>query len=98
MELSPDDVRQVAALAKLEFSDVELESWTSQLGKIVTFVEQLTSVDTDGVEPMAHPLDLHSAIRPDVNVAGLDRDMALANAPKTDGEFFLVPPVMVKNR
>ena len=96
MELSRDVVRQVAALAKLEFSEVELGEFTSQLGKIVSFVEQLTEVDTGGVEPMAHPLGIHSALRPDVQVSGLSRESVLSNAPKGDGEFFMVPPVLVK--
>lgn len=96
MELSRDDVLQVAGLAKLEFPEAELDAFATQLGKIVTFVEQLAEVDTAGVEPMAHPLDLHSAMRADVRVAGLSHAQALANAPKSDGEFFLVPPVLVK--
>ena len=98
MNLTRDDVKQVAALAKLDFSEVELVEFTSQLGNIVTFVEQLADVETAGIEPMAHPLDVHSATRPDVRVVGLSRQAALANSPKHDGEFFLVPPVMVKNR
>lgn len=96
MNLTREDVAKVAALAKLEFSETELERFTQQLGKIVAFVEQLSAVETDGVEPMAHPLDVHSAIRPDIRCEGLSRDAALANAPKSDGEFFLVPPVMAR--
>ena len=96
MELSRDDVRKVAALAKLEFSESELGEFTLQLGKIVTFVEQLAEVDTEGTEPMAHPLGLHLSLRPDVLSSGLSRELALANAPKSDGEFFMVPPVLVK--
>ncbi len=96
MQLSCDDVRQVASLAKLEFTEAELEEYASQLGKIVSFVEQLAKVKTDGVEPMAHPLDVHSALRSDAHVLGLSREQALVNAPKSDGECFLVPPVLVK--
>lgn len=96
MQLSCEDVQKVAALAKLEFSAVELEQFTAQLGKIVGLVEQLGEVNTEGVEPMAHPLDVHSATRPDLNRRSLTREQALANSPKQDGEYFLVPPVMHK--
>ena len=94
--LTADDVRKVAKLARLEFSDAELAQFTEQLGNIVSFVEQLGAVDTTGVEPMAHPLEVHSVLRPDVQRDGLSRAQALANAPQHDDEFFLVPPVMTR--
>ena len=94
MQLSTDDVRKVAELAKLEFSDAEVDQFTEQLCRIVSLVEQLSEVDTEGVEPMAHPLDVHSAIRSDELQQGLSRESALANAPNSDGEYFLVPPVL----
>lgn len=94
--LSQDDIRKVASLARLEFSEVELAAFTEQLGKIVNFVEQLSEVDTSGVEPLAHPLEVHSVLRPDRRAASLEREAALANAPSHDDEFFLVPPVMAR--
>ncbi len=97
MNLSQDDVRAVAVLARLEFSDDELVEFTSQLGSIVTFVEQLGEVDTEGVAEMAHPLDVHSVLRVDQLRDGLTRGAALANSPSHDEEFFLVPPVMARN-
>ena len=96
MDLSRNDVKKVAELAKLEFSEAELDEFTDQLGKIVSFVEQLGEVSTAGVAELAHPLDVHSATRSDVPRTGLTREVALANAPNQDGEFFLVPPVMAK--
>lgn len=94
--LTADDVRKVAKLARLEFSDAELSQLTEQLGNIVSFVEQLSAVDTTGVEPMAHPLEVHSVLRGDVQRDGLSRERALSNAPQHDDEFFLVPPVMAR--
>lgn len=94
--LTQDDIRKVANLARLEFSDQELAQFTAQLGEIVNFVEQLGQVDTSGVEPLAHPIDLHSVWREDQLSAGLSREAALANAPQHDDEFFLVPPVMAR--
>ncbi len=94
--LTRDDIRKVANLARLEFSDSELAQFTEQLGKIVTFVEQLGEVDTTGVAPLAHPLEIHSVVRADQPREGLSRESALANAPNQDHEFFLVPPVMAR--
>lgn len=94
--LSTDDIRKVANLARLEFSESELVQFTQQLGKIVEFVEQLSVVDTTGVEPMAHPLDVHSVLRADQQQPGLSRELALANSPNHSDEFFLVPPVMAR--
>ncbi|MEZ6136084.1 MAG: Asp-tRNA(Asn)/Glu-tRNA(Gln) amidotransferase subunit GatC [Pirellulaceae bacterium] len=96
MKLTTDDVKKVAELAKLEFTAQELERFTDQLGRIVELVEQLGEVDTTGVEPMAHPLDVHTALRDDQLRTGLTHQAALANSPKHDGEFFLVPPVLTR--
>ncbi len=96
MMLTVDDVRKVAGLAKLQFSEQELSHFTEQLGGIVSFVEQLSQVDVAGVEPMSHPLEVHSVTRADFLRSGLLREDALANAPKNDGEYFLVPPVLGK--
>ncbi len=94
--LTTEEIRKVATLARLEFSEAELAQFTEQLGKIVNFVEQLSAVDTTGVEPMAHPLDVHSVLRTDTHKAGLSRAQALANSPSHNDEFFLVPPVMTR--
>lgn len=94
MELSTDDIRKVASLARLEFSEHELASFSTQLSRIVAFVEKLNEVDTAGVEEMAHPLDVHSVLRADELQPGLSRESALHNAPSHDDECFLVPPVL----
>jgi len=96
MQLTAEDVKKVAVLARLEFSESEIAVFTEQLGKIVTFVEQLSEVPTDGVEPLAHPLDVHSVVRPDCVQPGLSREAALSNSPNSDGTCFLVPPVMAR--
>ncbi len=94
--LTTEEVRKVAKLARLEFTEAELAQFTEQLGKIVNFVEQLSAVDTAGVEPMAHPLEVHSVLRSDAQQPSLAREQALANSPSHDDEFFLVPPVMAR--
>ncbi len=92
--LAGDDVRNVAHLARLQLSDEEVERFTQQLGDILTYVEQLDEVDTEGVEPMAHAIELSNVLRSDEPRDSLPREAALGNAPRTDGKYFLVPPIL----
>ncbi len=94
MSISRDEVEKVARLARLKFDGQRLDAFADQMAKIVDFVDQLSEVDTAGVEPMAHPLDVQSVVRPDLLQPGLSRDEALSNSPNQDGEHFLVPPVL----
>lgn len=94
MNLSRDDVRKVADLARLKVTDDELHSLATDLRAIVGYVEILNEVDTTGVTPMVHAVELQNVLRPDVCVPSLPRDAALSNAPRTDGEYFLVPPII----
>ena len=93
MSLSADEVRKVAELARLEISDAELETMARQLSAIVDYINQLQEVNTDGVEPLAHALDLHDVFREDVPGQSLGPDEALANAPARKNNFYRVPPV-----
>jgi aspartyl-tRNA(Asn)/glutamyl-tRNA(Gln) amidotransferase subunit C len=94
MSLTPDKVRWVAHLARLELSDAELETMTRQLSAILDYVQQLKEVPTDGVEPLAHPLPIHDVFRDDVPAPSLTVDAALANAPQRQGDFYSVPAVL----
>lgn len=96
MSLTREDVKKVAVLARLEFSESEIDLFTEQLGNIVAFVEQLSEVPTEGIEPMSHPLDVHSVLRADELRPGLSRQAALSNSPNHDDTCFLVPPVMAR--
>ncbi len=94
MSLSREDVQKVSLLARLCLDDDELTTMTGQLGKIVAFVDQLAELDTDLVAPMAHAVDVANVFRDDAVRDSLDRADALACAPRADGEFYLVPPVL----
>ncbi len=94
MSLSREDVEKVALLARLRLGDDELELMTSQLGQVLGYIQQLDELDTEGVEPLAHPLDLHNVLADDVLRDSLPREKALAAAPKSDDECFLVPAVL----
>jgi aspartyl-tRNA(Asn)/glutamyl-tRNA(Gln) amidotransferase subunit C len=99
MALTPEEVRWVAHLARLELSDAELATLTPQLGAIVEYVAQLAKIDTEGVEPLAHALEVHNVFRDDELAPSLSVDEALANAPdrRTDSrgqQFYGVPAVL----
>jgi aspartyl-tRNA(Asn)/glutamyl-tRNA(Gln) amidotransferase subunit C len=94
MSLAPDDVRKVAALARLKLSDEQIERLTPRLAEVLSYVATLAAVDTENIEPMAHAIELTNVLREDAVTPGLSREQALANAPKTDGRYFLVPPIL----
>ncbi len=94
MSLSRSDVEKVSLLGRLLLSPADLDTMTTQLGRVVGYVEQLSEVNTDGIEPMAHALEMHNVFRDDALAASLPRDAALANAPKRDSECYRVPAVL----
>jgi aspartyl-tRNA(Asn)/glutamyl-tRNA(Gln) amidotransferase subunit C len=93
MSLSIDEVRKVARLARLELSEPDLARMQQQLSAILDYVDQLNQLNTDGVEPMAHPLPVHNVFRPDEPVPSLPVDDALQNAPQRVDNYFGVPAV-----
>lgn len=94
MSLTIDDVRRVANLARLEFNESELAEITSQLSKVVTLVDELATVNTDGVDPMVHAIELANILAADTPRASLSRAEAIKNAPSADDECFRVPAVL----
>ncbi|MSU78281.1 MAG: Asp-tRNA(Asn)/Glu-tRNA(Gln) amidotransferase subunit GatC [Gemmataceae bacterium] len=93
MSLSADEVRRVADLARLELSDADVALMATQLSAIVDYINQLQSINTDGVEPLAHASDVHDVFREDVPIPSLPPAEALANAPARKGDYYRVPPV-----
>jgi aspartyl-tRNA(Asn)/glutamyl-tRNA(Gln) amidotransferase subunit C len=94
MSLSRDDVAKIALLGRLSLSAEELDRFTSQLGAIVGYIEQLSELDVSGVEPMVHAVPTSDVFRPDELTPSFPREDMLANAPHADGEFYLVPAVL----
>jgi aspartyl-tRNA(Asn)/glutamyl-tRNA(Gln) amidotransferase subunit C len=92
--MTPEQVRWVAHLARLEMTDAELQTMARQLSAILDYVNQLQEVNTDRVEPLAHPLPLHNVFRADEPAPSLPVDAALANAPDRRGDFYGVPAVL----
>jgi aspartyl-tRNA(Asn)/glutamyl-tRNA(Gln) amidotransferase subunit C len=94
MSLTRAEVEKVSLLARLRLSPQELDTMTTQLGAIVGYVEQLAELNTDGVEPMAHALEVSNVFAADEPRPSLPRTAALAGAPHHDDEFYLVPAVL----
>ena len=94
MAISRKEVEKVSLLGRLLLSEEELDKMTSQMGQILGYMDLLSEVDTEGVEPMAHALDVANVFRDDQVRPSLPRDEALANAPRHDGECYLVPAVL----
>ena len=94
MKINRKDVEHVALLARLEFSEAELDKYTGQLDAILAFIDVLSKVDTEGVEPLAHVLDLKNVMRADEVHTSLPREAALQNAPEPEDGFFKVPKIV----
>jgi aspartyl-tRNA(Asn)/glutamyl-tRNA(Gln) amidotransferase subunit C len=94
VSLSRQDVEKVSLLARLQLTPEELDRMTEQLGAIVGYVEQLNELDVSGVEPMAHAVPTSNVFRTDEVRSSVDRAKILSNAPKADGECYLVPAVL----
>jgi aspartyl-tRNA(Asn)/glutamyl-tRNA(Gln) amidotransferase subunit C len=94
VSIDRETVRWVAHLGRLELSDADLAKMTAQLSAIIDYFDQLKLVNTDGVEPLAHPLPLHNIFRDDEPAPSLPVDLALANAPDRQGDFFGVPAIL----
>ena len=94
MAIDAATVRKVAKLARLSLTEERLEPLAAELSGIMTWIEQLAEVDTDGVEPMASAVDLKLPMREDVVTEGGDPAKVLANAPLARNNFFVVPKVV----
>lgn len=94
MSLNDSDVRKLANLARLELSDEEVSTLRPQLGQILEFVEKLSELDTEGVEPMTTALEVDNRWRDDEVTSGLTNRDAIGSAPECDGGYFVVPPVL----
>lgn len=94
MALSRDDVRNVAELARLRFSDDEESRMAEEMSQILEYVEKLDELDTSGVPPMSHVLDLTNVFRDDDIESRIDQDQALEPAPDASNGYFQVPKVV----
>jgi aspartyl-tRNA(Asn)/glutamyl-tRNA(Gln) amidotransferase subunit C len=94
MSLDLAQIRRVADLARIDVTDAEAERVLAQLNDIFQMIERMQAVDTDGLEPMAHPLGGAQRLREDVVTVTDERSGNLANAPEQQDGLFLVPRVI----
>ncbi len=94
MKITRDEVAHVAQLARLKLGEDQTQRLTGQLNDILSSMEKLNQLDTSGVPSTNHALDLTGAVRDDVVKPSLERKRALANAPESNGESFVVPRVI----
>ncbi|GIV62237.1 Asp-tRNA(Asn)/Glu-tRNA(Gln) amidotransferase subunit GatC [Rhodocaloribacter litoris] len=94
MSVSVEEVRYIARLARLRFSEEEERRLAVEMSAILDYMDQLTALDTEGVPPMSHVLDLYNVEREDRAETRITREEALRNAPDATAEFFRVPRVI----
>ncbi len=108
-KISPEEINKIAHLAKLRPSAAECDLYAPQISAIVEYVQQLETVDCEGVEPLTHVLDLMNVTRDDKAGASLPKSEVMANAPilkdsedrnlrASDDDYFLVPEVLKLDR
>ena len=92
--ISADDVRKVAKLARLDLPEEKIATYTGQLERILDYVDQLQAVDTDGVPATTRAVEVVNVTRED-NVVPTDvREQLLDEAPLREGDFFRVPKIL----
>ncbi|MDO8787177.1 MAG: Asp-tRNA(Asn)/Glu-tRNA(Gln) amidotransferase subunit GatC [Sulfuritalea sp.] len=94
MSLSLEDVTRIALLSRIELSAGERENTREQLNGILGFIEQLQAVDTSGIAPMSHAVDVVQRLRPDIVTETDRRADFQALAPETEAGLYLVPQVI----
>jgi aspartyl-tRNA(Asn)/glutamyl-tRNA(Gln) amidotransferase subunit C len=94
MALDKSDVESIAHLARLAIGEEDVPAYAETLSNILTLVEQMNRVDTSGVRPMAHPLDMAQRLREDVVSEENQREHLQQHAPAVEDGLFLVPKVI----
>jgi len=94
MSLNKEHLGQIAYLARLSVSDEQIENNSKDLNNILSLVDQLSEVDTNNIEPMAHPLHMSQRLREDIVTEVDNSDAYQAVAPKTGNKHYLVPTVI----
>lgn len=94
MKLSSEELKKIAHLARLEWDDSKEDTMGTSLNNILTYMEELSKVDTNGVEPTVHAVEQANVWREDQPHQSLDREAALQNAPERDGVYFKVPKLV----
>lgn len=93
--IDKDTVKRVSHLARLSLNEEELQTYSTQLAAVLSYISKLNEIDTEGVPPTSHALStLKNVFRKDVLKPSLSVEDALKNAPEKEGDFFKVPQVI----
>lgn len=93
-KITREEVRHVANLARLDLLDAEEARMTEQMNDILGYMDKLNELDTTDIPATTHAIELRNVFRADETVPSLDRELALSNAPQSDGVSFIVPKVI----
>jgi aspartyl-tRNA(Asn)/glutamyl-tRNA(Gln) amidotransferase subunit C len=93
-KISREEVRHVAKLSRLDFTQQQEERLTDQMNSLLAYMDTLNQLDTTGVVPMTHAIHLENVFRADEVHTSLDQEHSLANAPASDGASFIVPKII----
>ncbi|MFT7185617.1 MAG: aspartyl-tRNA(Asn)/glutamyl-tRNA(Gln) amidotransferase subunit C [Pseudohongiellaceae bacterium] len=94
MSIGPDDINQIAHLARLKIDEQDIPKLRGDLANILSLVDQLQAVNTDDIVPMAHPMDAVQILRKDVVTETNHREKYQKIAPNTEDGLYLVPKVI----
>ena len=94
MKVTEKDMENVAVLSRLSIPEAEKGKYTQQLNEFLDYVDNLSGVPTDTIQPMAHVLPIKNVFREDVVKSSLDRELALSNAPLKEDGYFKVPKII----
>jgi aspartyl-tRNA(Asn)/glutamyl-tRNA(Gln) amidotransferase subunit C len=94
MPLSDDQIRRIARLARIAIGEEESAEVRDRLNRVLGLIDQLQAVDTEGIEPMSHALDVVQTLRPDAVTETDQRNRFQEGAPAVEGGLYLVPKVI----
>ena len=94
MSLSPDQIERLARLARIALGPAEEAAVVGQLNRVLGLIDQMRAVDTAGIEPMSHPLDVAQRRRPDAVAESDQRELFQSIAPAVEAGLYLVPKVL----
>ena len=94
MAVTKKDVEKIAELARLKFTDEDLENFTPQMNEILSYMDKLNELDTENVKPLSHPVEQTNVFREDELKPSISTEDALKNAPSKDEHHFKVPKVI----
>ena len=94
MSIKKSEIAYISSLSKLKMEDIEIDNFTRQISDILEMIQQLEKVDTDGIEPMAHPLNMKQRLRMDEVTEENQRDLYQENAVEFEQGFYKVPKVI----